>query len=92
MNSDAAEALALKALGWLAANEDLLPVFLGSAGLNTADLREAARDPGFLGGVLDFILMDDAWVMGFCRAEGYEPAQPMQARACLPGGGEVHWT
>jgi len=42
--------------------------------------------------VLDFLLMDDAWVMGFCEAEGLKYDQPMYARAALPGGEQVNWT
>ena len=41
---DTAETLALQALGWLAANDDLLPVFLGSTGASEADLKTQASD------------------------------------------------
>ena len=68
LSAEAAEVLALKALGWLASNEDLLPTFLGSTGASEADLRARAADPAFLGAVLDFLMMDDAWVVGFCDA------------------------
>jgi len=37
-------------------------------------------------------MMDDAWVMGFCDAVGLPYEAPMQARAALPGGEQVHWT
>lgn len=78
--------LALQALGWLVGNEDLLPVFLGSTGLAPSELAERAADADFLGSVLDFILMDDAWVIGFCDSVGLRYEAPMQARAALPGG------
>ncbi len=92
MTRDAAETLALRALGWLAANEELMPVFLGSSGADAETLGDAARDPAFLGAVLDFIVMDDGWVMAFCDAEGVAYDQPFAARAMLPGGDQVHWT
>ena len=92
MNQEQAEMIAAKALGWLAANDELMPVFLGSTGSNAEDLRAQADDPAFLISVLDFLAMNDAWIVGFCDAEGLPYEVPMQARRALPGGGEVHWT
>ncbi|WP_101069087.1 DUF3572 domain-containing protein [Roseovarius salinarum] len=89
---DHAETVGLKCLAWLAGNEDLLPVFLGATGAGEADLRERAQDPEFLGSVLDFVMLDDAWVTDFCASAGLEPSAPMTARAALPGGETVHWT
>jgi hypothetical protein len=89
---DVAETLALRALAWLAGNDELLPVFLGSTGAALSDLRGRARDPEFLGSVLDFLLMDDAWVTRFAAAEGVRPESLAAARAALPGGGIPHWT
>ena len=89
---DSAETLALQALAWLAANDDLLPVFLGSTGASEVDLTKQASDPIFLGAVLDFLMMDDAWVIGFCDHLSIPYERIMQARAALPGGEQVHWT
>ena len=86
ISADAAETLALKALGWLAASDELMPVFLGSTGASLDDLRSRAGDTAFLGSVLDFLVMDDAWVVAFCDAEGIPYDRLMQARAALPGG------
>lgn len=92
MSRNSAETLALEALGWLASHDDLLPVFLGSTGASGDDLKARAADAEFLGSVLDFLLMDDAWVVAFCDAEGHGYDAPMQARQALPGGEQVHWT
>lgn len=89
---ESAETIALQALTWLVGNEDLLPVFLGTTGANLADLAQNAADPGFLGSVLDFVMLDDAWVIAFCDAVGLAYGAPMQARAGLPGGAQFHWT
>lgn len=89
---ESAETLALKALAWLAGNEELFPVFLGATGARHESLSKSASDPAFLGSVLDFLLMDDAWIVGFCDASGYGYEDPRRARAALPGGGEWHWT
>ncbi|MDE3079614.1 MAG: DUF3572 domain-containing protein [Paracoccaceae bacterium] len=89
---DAAETLALQVLGWLVSNDELLPVFLGASGASLADLRGRARDPVFLASVLDFLLMDDAWIVAFCDAAGLPYDAPMTARQALPGGHQTHWT
>jgi hypothetical protein len=92
MSQESAETVGLQALGWLAGNEDLLPVFLGATGASDADVRSGASDPAFLGGLLDFLMMDDAWVMSFCDSISIPYDRLMQARHSLPGGEQVNWT
>lgn len=92
LTRNAAETVALGALEWLVGNEELLPVFLGSTGAAQEDLRGAVNDPHFLGSVLDFILMDDAWVIACCDAQGIPYARLGEARMGLPGGETRHWT
>lgn len=87
-----AEFVALSALGWIAAQEDLLPVFMGATGAGMDDLRQRASEPEFLASVLDFLLMDDAWIVGFCDAAGLAYDDPAAARQALPGGAQVNWT
>jgi hypothetical protein len=89
---EAAELLALQALGWLAGNDEVLPQFLSASGASLGDLPGAAQDPAFLASVLDFLLNDDAWVIGFCDATGHKYTEPLAARAFLPGGQATHWT
>ena len=89
---DSAELLAIEALSWLVGNEELLPVFLGSTGADANELRRSAKDPEFLASVLDFLLMDDAWIQEFCASADYAPDFPLRARAALPGGAQVNWT
>ncbi len=92
MNADAAQSLALEALAWILSTDDLSGVFMGSTGASADDLRTQATDPAFLGSVLDFILMDDAWVTGFCDAQNRDYMDPMRARQLLPGGDLPNWT
>ena len=89
---ETAETVGLQAVAWLAGNDELLPVFLGATGASEGDFRVGLEDPAFQGSVLDFLLMDDAWIMAFCAAQDLPPEAPMQARAALPGGESVHWT
>ena len=92
MQQEGAETVAMQALGWLAAHEELLPVFLGATGASLSDMRASVGDPDFLASVLDFVMMDDEWVLGFCQAAGRAPAEVGRARARLPGGEMVNWT
>jgi hypothetical protein len=46
----------------------------------------------FLGAVLDFLMEDDARVIGFCDEAGLPYGAVMQARGALPGGDVPNWT
>jgi hypothetical protein len=92
MQQDLAERIGLEALAWIAGQDDLLTVFLGSSGASVDDLKKNAQDADFIASILDFLLMDDAWVVGFCDQCGHSYDIPMRARAALPGGAEPHWT
>lgn len=89
---ESAETLALQALGWLLTSDELLPVFMGATGAGEDDLRRGAADPAFLASVLDFLMLNDNWVIDFCASAGVPNDAPMQARMALPGGEEAHWT
>ena len=92
MSQERAEAIGLKALEYLVSDEELLSVFMGSTGATVGDLRSGAMDSAFLGSVLDFILMNDQWVMTFCDQQGLECSEIFPARQALPGGEQVNWT
>ena len=92
MNRKEAEIRALGVLTWLVNHEELLPVFLGATGTSEEDLRGRAGEPEFLCSVLDFVMMDDAWVISYCDGEGVPYETPMRARQALPGGADVSWT
>jgi hypothetical protein len=89
---ESAQIVGLQVLGWLVANDDLLPVFQGTSGASDDDIRQGAEDPTFLGAVLDFVLMDDAWIVAACDSLGLDYASLSQARQALPGGEQVNWT
>lgn len=91
-SADAAETLALRALAWLVANDELLPVFLSATGAGQDDLRARAGEAEFLVSVIDFLTMDDRWVVAFCDDAGVSYDQPMNARAVLAGPAAMHWT
>ena len=92
LTRDSAEILAIEALSWLVGHDELMPVFLGATGASTGELRDRAKDADFQAAVLDFLLMDDAWVKEFCQSAKYGYDFPVRARAALPGGEAVNWT
>ena len=92
MTPDQAETTALAALNWIVGQEDLWPVFLGATGAAVEDVRDRAADPEFLASLVDFILMDDAWVLDCAEACGWPPERLAEARAALPGGALPNWT
>ncbi|SHJ71515.1 Protein of unknown function [Shimia gijangensis] len=92
MTKDVAETLALKALAWLVTNDELLPVFLGSTGASVGDLKTQAATSDFQVSVLEFLTMDDAWVMAFCDSVSQAYEAPMEAAQVLAGQSRRHWT
>ncbi|SFC70114.1 DUF3572 domain-containing protein [Tropicimonas isoalkanivorans] len=92
MRQESAETIGLQALAWVTGNDELLPVFLGASGTSLTDLKTRAGDPDFLAAVLDFVTMDDAWVVAFCDSAGIAYEVPLAARQALPGGSLPNWT
>lgn len=92
MQETAAQTIALQALGWIAASDELFPAFLAATGASLGELRTRAADPLFLAAVLDFLLQEDPWVLDFCGQNSLLPASLQAARAALPGGDLPHWT
>ena len=84
----AAEALAVAALSFIAAEPERLARFLAVTGLAPQSIRAAAREPGFLAGVLDHVAGDDRLLLAFAAESGRDPDEVMRARAALAGG---HW-
>lgn len=87
-----AETFAIRVLSWLASNDDMLGNFCGASGMTPDEIPALVEDPMFLAAVLDFLLLDDEWVMGFADDTGEAPEAVARARAVLPGGEIPHWT
>jgi hypothetical protein len=85
-----AETIAIEALGFVAADPELLPRFLAITGIEAQSIREAAREPGFLAGVLQFILAHEPTLMKFSEASGLAPATVAGALRRLPLGDDSH--
>jgi len=92
MQEKQAETVAIQALEWLADDPDLIGAFLGSTGISVNELGKLGVEPAFLAAVLDFVLIADSHVTGFCDRAHLSYDTPMRARAALPGGADVNWT
>jgi hypothetical protein len=82
---EAAQATAIAALGWLAADAERLTGFLGETGFDPGSIRQAAADPAFLSGILGYIAADDARIVGFAADHGLTPEAVMRDLAALGG-------
>ena len=92
MTSDDAEIYALKAANWLLSNQELLDLFMGSTGVSENTIKSDIQNTVFLVAVLDFLLLDDKWVIEACDAMKLQPELMQTARLFLPGGEQVNWT
>lgn len=78
-----AQAVALKALAFLAGDDALLSRFVALTGCGLDDIKARMADNGFLAAVLDFLLADEPSLLAFAEAEDLAPETPMLARQKL---------
>ena len=85
-----AETVAVKALSFVAADPELLQRFLAITGIEAHAVRRAASEPGFLAGVLQFILAHDPTLIRFTEETSTPPAAVGKALRALPLGDDNH--
>ena len=84
-DTQAAEVIALKALGFLASDHERLQRFMDLSGLTVQAIRAAAADKAFLAGILDHLLGDQTLLLLFAEAEDIPPDRIGKLRRQLPG-------
>ncbi len=82
---EAAEMLAIQALGFIAEDNDRLAGFLAATGIPAEEIRAAAGAPDFLAGVLEHMLGDESLLIAFALTAGIDPAEIARARSALGG-------
>ena len=92
MDREIAETRALEVLTWVLSKDDLIQVFMGATGASQNDLRSNTLSHEFLLSILDFVLMDDRWVISCSKFLNTDPSQIQLIRMSLDGGQEVNWT
>ena len=80
-----AEVTAVAILGWLAGEPELLSRFLALTGVSPVEVRNAVNDPGFLAGLVDFLMSHEPTLLAFSDATGIRPEAVVQAHAVLSG-------
>jgi hypothetical protein len=85
MRRKAAENLAIQGLAYLAGDPERLSAFLAITGIGPDTIRGAAREPGFLAGVLDHIASDERLLLAFAADTGIDPAEITRGRTVLAG-------
>ncbi len=86
MAREAAEALAIQALTFIAADGERLGHFLAASGIGPAEIRAASREPDFMLGVVEFLGHDEAMLIAFAAEAGFDPADIGKAAKVLGGG------
>ena len=87
-----AESVAIAALAFVAGDPELLPRFLAITGIEAQSIRQAASEPGFLAGVLNFVLAHEPTLLRFSEETGIEPARVAGAIRHLPLGDDGYQT
>ena len=92
MDREIAETRALEVLTWVLSEDDLIQVFMGATGASQNDLRSNTLSHEFLLSILDFVLMDDRWVISCSKFLNIDPSQIQLIRMSLDGGQDMTWT
>ena len=82
---EAASALAIAALTFIASDPERLGQFLALSGIGPESIRAAARDQDFLLGVLDHVVGDESLLVAFANANEIDPLDVERARRVLAG-------
>lgn len=78
----------MQALVFLAGDAELLSRFLALTGIEANQIRDAAREPGFLAGVLGFFLAHEPSLLKLSEGTGIDPAAIQSAAKALPSGND----
>ncbi|WP_062233666.1 DUF3572 domain-containing protein [Aureimonas sp. N4] len=77
------DAIGIEALKFIASHQDLIDRFVEVTGVDVSQLRQAAAQPGFFVGVLDFILANEADVLDLASQLAMRPEGIGKARNLL---------
>ncbi|MEO1747216.1 MAG: DUF3572 domain-containing protein [Pseudomonadota bacterium] len=79
------EAIATSALSWIASDGEQISRFMALTGIEPNQIRAAASEPGFLAGVLEFLLGHEPTLMRFCDDNDLSPTLVQKAYHRLAG-------
>lgn len=85
IDQDTSAAIALKALAFMARDDEVFGSFLQISGASPDSLKDGLGDRFFLAGVLEYLLSQEILLLEFCAHEKMDPASPKRAQAILAG-------
>jgi hypothetical protein len=85
LTRESAETVAIHVLSFLSEEPDRLGRFLAVTGIEIDSLRDAAREPNFLLGVLDYLAADEPLLRQFSGQADIPPEVISRARDLLAG-------
>lgn len=80
MNQELADIIALRALAFIAGDDNYLNLLMMETGLSQNELIKKSEDNLFLAGILDFILGHEKILINFCEDCGLDYTIPALAR------------
>ncbi|MBP1882633.1 DUF3572 domain-containing protein [Sinorhizobium mexicanum] len=83
-----ADETAIAILAWLANEPELLSRFLALTGTDPDSLRTAIGEPGFMGGLIAFLMDHEPTLMAFCAATQTQPEEVVRAHHLLSGASD----
>jgi hypothetical protein len=85
LTREQAEALAIQALTFIGGDAERLGRFLAVTGIGPVEIRAAASQPGFLGGVLEYMASDERLIAAFAAENNLDPSDVDRGRLVLAG-------
>jgi hypothetical protein len=82
---DACEEIALNALGYIASDRARAAAFIAGTGILADQMRQAARQPEFLAGVLAYLTEREPLLLAFAADYSVEPDNVVEAARVLAG-------
>ena len=78
-----AEVIAIDALAFIAADDDMLSRFVTLTGLDPSTVRSELQKPAFLHGGMHFLVEDERLLVAFAASAGLKPEQVAAAAQAL---------
>ena len=73
MDNEQTMALCADILSWVSADDEMMSRFWALSGLTPETLRNAAAQPGFAAGVLDFLANHEPTLLAYCEDRQISP-------------------
>jgi hypothetical protein len=91
VSGEETESVAVQILVWLTGQPELMSRFLGLTGIEASGIRQAAGEPGFLAGVIGFVMAHEPTLLAFCEESGYGAQHVAACHRALAGPESENW-